>query len=254
MIRQKIICGNWKMYKTIDETIDFIKRILPVVEESSALVYLAVPFTAIYPAVQEAKNTKLVIGAQNMNDASEGAFTGEVAGKMLKNAGASFVILGHSERRRFFGETDEVINKKVQRALKEGLQPMICIGETLEEKEAQQTEDVLNRQLSLGLANLDPNEISRAIIAYEPLWAIGSGHTATPETAEKMQAFCRRWVAERWGEEAAQQLHILYGGSVKPENASSLMSQQDVDGALIGSASLIPDAFTNIIKSCCEIH
>jgi triosephosphate isomerase (TIM) len=252
MSRQKVICGNWKMYKTLEEATSFVKSLAPLVSESQVLVYLAVPFTVIAAAAHEAKNTSIVIGAQNMCDAQEGAFTGEIAGKMLKDAGASFVILGHSERRRYFSETDELINKKVHRAIKDELQPIVCIGESLEEKAAGQTEETLECQLQGALGDLSESDASNLIIAYEPLWAIGTGQTATPEIVQKVHACCRAWAASKWGEEVGGKLLILYGGSVKPENISDLMAEPDVDGALVGTASLKLDLFSKIIRESCN--
>lgn len=248
MSRQKVICGNWKMYKTLEEAASFVKSLAPLAAESQALVYLAVPFTVIAAAAREAANTSITIGAQNMNDASEGAFTGEIAGKMLKDAGASFVLLGHSERRRYFFETDEFINKKVHRALQDGLQPILCVGETLEEKEAGRTEEILEKQLQDGIGDLESSAASKLMIAYEPVWAIGTGQTATPEIAQNVHLHCRRWLAAKWGEETAESVAILYGGSVKPENISDLMAEPDIDGALVGAASLKLELFSKIVN------
>jgi triosephosphate isomerase (TIM) len=236
------------MYKTVSETVAFIKELLPSIANSSSLPYLAVPFTVIYEASQATNNSKLVIGAQNMHAADEGAFTGEIAGKMLKEAGARFVILGHSERRRLFHETDQMINKKVKRALIDQLQPILCIGETLEEREAKRTEEVLEKQMSSCLEDLDAQKLVTLMLAYEPVWAIGTDKTATPEIAQAAHHFCREFVKAKWGEELAARIVIQYGGSVKAENAQALIDQPDIDGLLVGGASLSVDSFSRIVN------
>jgi triosephosphate isomerase len=245
MKRSKIVIGNWKMYKTIEESVAFVEELSPLISDQDPMVYLAVPFTSIKPASEAAKDTQIVIGAQNMNDASEGAFTGEVAGQMLVNAGAKFVILGHSERRIFFKETNEFINKKVKRALEEGLRVVLCIGENLTEREEGKTHSVLETQIKECLA--DVNQLENVILAYEPIWAIGSHQTATPEIAQEAHFFCREFIAQNWNQEQANQLMIQYGGSVKPENAKALLEQPDIDGLLVGGASLSVEVFSKII-------
>ncbi|MDF2577716.1 MAG: tpiA [Chlamydiales bacterium] len=247
-MRNKIIAGNWKMYKTLDETTQFIRSLAPLVEQSQVYVYLAVPFTAIQAASKEAQTTNIRVGAQNMNDASEGAFTGEIASKMLLDAGAQFVILGHSERRHIFNETSDFINRKVIRALKDNIKPIVCIGEKEDDRELQKTEQVLKDQILESLKNLNSEEISQIILAYEPVWAIGTGKTATPEIAQKTQQYCRKVIAEYWNPEVAEKISILYGGSVKPNNAALLMGQPDIDGLLVGGASLEAEAFSQIIN------
>lgn len=247
--RPLVITGNWKMYKTIQEATEFIKKLAPLVENSSAQVLLAVPFTAIKAAAEIAKGTKIAIGAQNMNDATEGAFTGEIAGRMLKDAGADFVIIGHSERRKLFHETDEIINKKVKRAHKDGLKTIVCIGETEKERGEGRTEEVLKTQLSRSLAEISAEEMKNIIIAYEPVWAIGTNQTATPEIAESAHRYCRNLLLEIWGEEVAERTVIQYGGSVKPDNAPSLLEQPDIDGLLVGGASLSPEIFVQIVNT-----
>ena len=246
--RPVVIAGNWKMYKTIEETKAFVQKLIPAVKNTDRQVYLAVPFTAIKPAAEEAAGTNIVIGAQNMNDAREGAFTGEIAGKMLVDAGAKFVLLGHSERRKLFGETSEFINKKVKRALMEGLQPIVCVGETLEEREAGKAEQVLDEQLSQTLNEIQAEQIGKLILAYEPVWAIGTGRTATPAQAEQMHQFCREFVSKKWGPEVAEKMVVLYGGSVRPENVAELIEQPDIDGVLVGGASLSPESFSEIVN------
>ncbi|MCC5831992.1 MAG: triose-phosphate isomerase [Chlamydiales bacterium] len=247
--RPTVIAGNWKMYKTIAEALDFVETLAPLIGKSQAAVYLAVPFTAIRPAAHrvEELGAPITIGAQNMNDATEGAFTGEIAARMLSEAGARFVILGHSERRHLFDESNAFINKKVKRALEDSLQPVLCIGETLAEREAGETERLLKEQLTGSLEGISVEELSKMIIAYEPVWAIGTGKVARPEDAEAAQHFVRGVIAETWGEEVAERVPILYGGSVKPENADELLAQPDVDGLLVGGASLSADAFSKII-------
>jgi triosephosphate isomerase (TIM) len=245
MERDVIIAGNWKMYKTIEEAKSFIEELAPLVKEAKAKVCLGVPFTAIHASADLAKDTNISVGAQNMHDATEGAFTGEIAASMLKSAGASFVILGHSERRHIFGETNSFINKKIKKALEEGLQPILCIGETLEERENNQTEDVLKTQILESLEGVEVFE--NLVLAYEPVWAIGTGKTATPEMAQQAHVFCRDLIAEKWGREVADKLPILYGGSVKPENAKELMSCKDIDGGLVGGAALKAENFSKIV-------
>lgn len=248
MARVPVIAGNWKMYKTIGDSVDFIKKLIPLVETSQPKVYLAVPFTALKAAADAAKGSKVVIGAQNMNDATEGAFTGEIAGKMLVDAGAQFVILGHSERRQLFKETNEIINKKIKRALSVKLQPILCVGETLQERENGKMEEVLQEQLSKSLDGILSAQLTTMIIAYEPVWAIGTGKTSTPEDAQAMHHFCREFIAKTWGKETADQIIIQYGGSVKPENVKSLMEQPDIDGVLVGGASLSLESFVKIVN------
>ncbi|MGA8164853.1 MAG: triose-phosphate isomerase [Waddliaceae bacterium] len=247
--RTPVIAGNWKMHKTIEEAEEFINALIPAIAETLNHVYLAVPFTAIKSLADRLQQTHLVIGAQNLNDAAEGAFTGEISGRMLKDAGAKFVIIGHSERRQGFGESNTFINRKVIRALSEGLQPMLCIGETFEEREEGKTHSVLETQIIEGLKGIAAQQIEKMIIAYEPVWAIGKGHhAATPKEAQQEHRYCRGVIADHWGKEAANSLPILYGGSVNPENVRSFLDQPDVDGVLVGGASLCVDAFAQIVN------
>ncbi|MGM0439755.1 MAG: triose-phosphate isomerase [Chlamydiota bacterium] len=246
MAKKYIMAGNWKMYKTIDEAVGFIEKLRPLVEDTPHKVYLGVPFTAIKPAAEKAHGSPIVIGAQNMNDASEGGFTGEIAGKMLVDAGAQFVILGHSERRQYFFESDDFINKKVKKALLDGLEVILCVGETLEERQDGKTQEVLKNQIIAGLQGISADELSKVILAYEPIWAIGTGETATPDVAQDNHHYCRQQVKEQWGDKVAAELSILYGGSVKPANVDELMRQDDIDGALVGGASLDPETFSKI--------
>lgn len=246
--REVVIAGNWKMYKTIEEAVSFINKLIPLVSKPTPSVYLAVPFTAISAAAEAAKGSPIHIGAQNMHDAGEGAFTGEISGNMIADAGARFVILGHSERRHIFGETSEFINKKVKAALGLGIQPILCVGETLQEREDNKTVNVLQDQLEKSLSGVSENDLRKLLIAYEPVWAIGTGRTATPEQAEEMHAFCRKFLGKKWGSDAAESVSLLYGGSVKPENTKALMEQKNIDGVLVGGASLAVDSFSKIIN------
>lgn len=246
--RPTFIVGNWKMHKTIDEARAFIKGLIPYVRNCPLQVGLAVPFPAIQAAADEAKGSLIAIGAQNVNDHEEGAFTGEISCRMLKDAGATFVIIGHSERRKYFLESNMLVNKKIKRALKDGLQPIVCIGETLDQHQAGKTREVLKVQLVEGLEDLSLEELQKVILAYEPIWAIGTNHTATPELAQEIHHFCRSIMAEHWNAAAAECVIIQYGGSVKPENAAVLLAQPDVDGLLVGGGSLSLDSFSKIIN------
>lgn len=250
MARDLIIIGNWKMYKTSREATDYIEQLLPKIEGCKARVFLAVPFTSIASAAAAASQAKLEIGAQNMNDARDGAFTGEIAALMLKEAGARFVLLGHSERRHIFKESDEFIHRKVLRALQDDLRPVLCVGETLEEREGNLTEEVLRRQIEKALTGVPEEKSSELILAYEPVWAIGTGRSATAKQAQEAHAFCRETLAEIFGKRKANQISILYGGSVKVENAQSLVSEKDIDGVLVGGASLDPETLAEIIQQC----
>jgi triosephosphate isomerase len=250
MAREIYVVGNWKMYKTSREATDYIETLLPLVAKSQVNLLLAVPFTSIAPASHFAKGSSLVIGAQNMNDAREGAFTGEIAALMLKEAGASFVILGHSERRLAFGETDLMIHKKLVRALQDDLQPILCVGETLEQREKGETEEVLALQLNTAFASLPSEQIGKVVVAYEPVWAIGTGHSATPKLAQKAHAHLRSILTELFGKKQAQAISIIYGGSVKPNGVSHLMAEKDIDGVLVGGASLDPETFAMIATNC----
>ncbi len=245
--RPCIIAGNWKMYKTIDQALSFISEVAPIAENSPCQVLLAVPYTAIKPVSDKAKDSKITIGAQNMNDASEGAFTGEVAGIMLKEAGAEFVILGHSERRQWFHESNDFVNKKVQRALGCGLRPLLCVGETYEEHQDKQSQAVVKSQIEECLAGIDKSASESLIIAYEPRWAIGSGLAATSDVVQEMHQYIQQILAAMWTEKEARKVPILYGGSVSESNARQFLSTEGIDGLLIGSASLRAETFAKII-------
>jgi len=249
MKRRYLIAGNWKMYKTVNEALAYVEAFKPLVaEETEREIMLAPPFTALDTMSQALKGTNIVLGAQNCHWEEQGAFTGEVSPKMLAELGVTYVILGHSERRHIFGETDEMIRRKVEAVLRHGLLPILCIGETIEEREAGKTFSVLERQIKEGLAGFTVADLKGLVVAYEPVWAIGTGKTATPELAEEAHAFSRKVLAEMFGEEFAEATRILYGGSVKPENVVGLMAQADIDGALVGGASLSPEVFAKIVR------
>jgi triosephosphate isomerase len=250
MAREKFVVGNWKMYKTAREASAYVEELIPLVEGCQTKIFLAVPFTSISTAARAAKGTPIEIGAQNMNDAREGAFTGEIAALMLKEAGATFVLLGHSERRKIFGETNEFIQRKVVRALQDDLVPVLCIGETLVDREAGKTEEVLERQIFACLDGVPKEQAHRIIMAYEPVWAIGTGKIATPDIAQEAHAFCRKALTERFGKKIADTLPILYGGSVKPNHVQDLLSEKDIDGVLVGGASLDPKTLAQIAVHC----
>ena len=251
-MRKKLIAGNWKMHKTVPEAQTLARQLADRLSDVNfADVAICPPFVDLYPVslILREKESKIILGAQNMHPEPKGAFTGEISAEMLLSAGAKMVILGHSERRHIFGETDEFINAKVRRALEVGLVPILCIGETLEQRKAGKTNDVLREQITKSLAGVQIDDPHKIIIAYEPVWAIGTGVNATPEQAQEAHTFVRGLLAQLWGEQVAQEMRILYGGSVKPANAQSLLTQPDVDGALVGGASLDADSFEGIIRS-----
>jgi len=250
MMRKPIIAGNWKMHKTSSETVRFVHELLQGLgnERPACEVIVAPPFTSIRSAVKEAEGTFIRVSGQNLHWEDQGAFTGEISGGMLKDLGCSHVILGHSERRQYFGETDETVNRKIKAAMRNDLIPIFCLGETLEEREDGITFDVVTRQLMGGLADLSLSDPVRFVVAYEPVWAIGTGQTATPEQAQEVHAFVRRKLAELLPQGFSEHVRILYGGSVKPDNARSLMSCADIDGGLVGGAALKTADFLGIIK------
>jgi triosephosphate isomerase (TIM) len=248
-LRKPIIAGNWKMYKTIAEAVDFIEKIAPVAEKAGHCdVVVAPPFTALAAAAKAAKGTKVAVSAQDLHWDKEGAHTGDISALMLVDAGCTHTIIGHSERRHDHHETDEQVNRKLKAALAAGLTPIVCVGETLAEREGNRTTEVLSTQFHGSLAGLTGNDFSRIIIAYEPVWAIGTGRTATPEMAAESHTVLRGLAREMFGENLADALRILYGGSVKPENVHGLMAQEEIDGALVGGASLKVDSFTALIN------
>jgi len=248
-MRKPVIAGNWKMYKTIGEAVDFVEKLKPLVAAATHCeIIVAPPFTALRAAAEAAKGSKVGVAAQDVHWDKEGAHTGDVSPAMLVDAGCTQVIIGHSERRQDHGETDANVNRKIKVALAAGLVPIVCVGETLGEREAGKTEEVLRRQFQGGFAGLTPQDFCRIIIAYEPVWAIGTGRTATPEMAAESHRFIRGLVRQHYGENLAGQLRILYGGSVKPDNIEGLMAQEEIDGALVGGASLKVDSFSAIVN------
>ncbi len=249
MTRKKIIAGNWKMYKTPQESKAFVEAFLPmVVDHTRDEIVLCPPFMSLDMVVQMCKGSNVMVGAQNMHWEKEGAFTGECSPTMLVAEGVTHVILGHSERRQYFNETDDTVNRKLEVALEHGLTPIVCVGEVLEEREAGLTEDVLRRQCSRAFRGISAKKAAKMVIAYEPVWAIGTGKTATPEIAEDAHLVIRHEADKAFGKEFADRLRILYGGSVKPDNVHALMSQPDIDGALVGGASLTAETFVKIVK------
>jgi len=248
-MRRRVIAGNWKMYKTIADTRAFFATLSPLVAEAGYCdIVIAPPYTALSAAVEAARDTRIAIGGQNVYWEKEGAYTGEISTAMLLEAGCRYVIIGHSERRQLFGETDETVAKKTNAALAAGLTPIVCVGETLAEREGGHTERICERQLSGGLGALTAEEFSRILMAYEPVWAIGTGRTATPEIAAASHRYLRQCAAQRFSPQHAEALRILYGGSVKPDNIHGLMAQEELDGALVGGSSLDPKSFAAIVS------
>lgn len=249
------IAGNWKMHKTEAEAIELVKELAKTGRDIvEAEMVVIPPFTALSGCRKELSDSSLQLGAQNLHWEEEGAFTGEVSASMLKESGCVYVIIGHSERRQYFGETDETVNKKIKAALKQGLFPILCIGESLQQRKDKQTLSVIEQQLQHGLSGLSTEAIQRTIIAYEPLWAIGTGLTATPEQAQEVHAFIREKITEKYGNSTASCAIILYGGSVKPANTFSLLSENDINGALVGGASLKAETFTEITKEAVRAY
>jgi triosephosphate isomerase len=249
MSRTPMMAGNWKMYKTPAETHAFFEAFKPLVADSVQCdIVICPPFPNLHAAVKETQGSNIAIGAQNLHWGREGAVTGEVSGHMLQAVGCSSVIIAHSERRQYFGETEPDVVRKAQAALEYGLTPIVCVGERLEEREGNRTEEVLGAQFNGGLAPLTAEQFSKIVIAYEPVWAIGTGKTATPEMAAAAHRFIRAQAAEKFGEALAGAVRILYGGSVKPDNVMKLMAEEEIDGALVGGASLDPGTFAAVVK------
>jgi len=249
MPRKKLIAANWKMYKTPDQARDFFRAFLPLAAgHKRDEIAVCPPFVCIAAAVEAARGSNVAIGGQNMYWEKEGAFTGEISAPMLLACGCTHVIIGHSERRQYFGETDDTVNKKLERALETGLTPIVCVGEVIQEREAGLTEEVLRRQCTGAFRGISGEKAGRLVVAYEPVWAIGTGRTATPELAADAHHVIRQQAAKALGEELARSLRILYGGSVKPDNAKALMAQEEIDGALVGGASLDAKSFAAIVK------
>ncbi len=248
-MRKKLMAANWKMYKTPDQTRDFFRDFLPLIADHTRDEIAVCPsFVCLAAAVEAAKGSHVAIGGQNLHWEKEGAYTGEISAGMLLAAGCAHVIIGHSERRQYFGETDDTVNRKLKTALEAGLTPIVCVGEVLEEREAGLTEDVLRRQCLRAFHAISGKKAGKLVIAYEPVWAIGTGKTATPRLAAEAHVLIRGEAAKAFGDKMAESLRILYGGSVKPENAKSLMSEEEIDGALVGGASLNATSFAAIIK------
>ena len=249
MPRRKLMAANWKMFKKPDQTRDFFRDFLPLVADHTRdEIVVCPPYIDLHAAVEAAKGSNVAIGAQNVYWKEEGAFTGEVSPNMLLAAGCTHVIIGHSERRQYFGETDDTVNLKLKAALEAGLTPIVCVGEVLEEREAGLTEDVLRRQCLRAFHAISGKKAAPLVVAYEPVWAIGTGKTATPELAASAHLLIRLEAAKAFGQEKADELRILYGGSVKPENVRSLMAEPEIDGALVGGASLDSKSFAAIVK------
>jgi triosephosphate isomerase (TIM) len=248
-MRRPVIAGNWKMYKTRAETRAFFETFRPMIAASNDCdIIVAPPFTALSTAAEAARGTAIAIAAQNLHGLPEGAFTGEISAGMVVDCGCRCVIIGHSERRQYFAETDALVHRKTKAALEAGLTPIVCVGEVLGERESGRTEEVLKRQFQDGLGALTPTEFSRILLAYEPVWAIGTGRTATPEIAAEAHEYLRDMAAASFSPEEASALRILYGGSVKPDNISGLMARDQIDGALVGGASLNPESFAAIVN------
>lgn len=246
-MRKPIIAGNWKMHKTIAEALEFVNEVKDIVNNDKVEAVICAPFTLLKDLKQATKGTNIKIGAQNMHFEEKGAFTGEISPLMLKELDMDYVVIGHSERRQYFNETDETVNKKVLKALEVGIDPILCVGETLEEREAGNTKDVCKVQVEKALENVSKEDLAKVVIAYEPVWAIGTGKTATSEDANDVIAYIREVVANLYGE-LANEVRIQYGGSVKPSNVAEIMNQSDIDGALVGGASLEANDYVELVN------
>jgi triosephosphate isomerase (TIM) len=248
-MRHPFIAGNWKMFKTVHDSVVYVKEFRSLVKDIEDVeIVLATPFTAIHAAAEAARNSNVGISGQDLHWEREGAFTGEVSGVMVREAGAEYVVIGHSERRQYFGETDATVNRKLRAAMGAGLIPIVCIGETLDERERNDTPTVLDRQIKDGFDGIGGDEVGTLVIAYEPVWAIGTGRTATAAQAQEAHAHIRQRLRQWFGAAAADECHVIYGGSVKPDNTRDLVGQPDVDGALVGGASLDIKSFSEIIR------
>lgn len=247
-MRRPIIAGNWKMNKTVDEAVSLIKELIPKVKDAQAEVVVCPPFICLPEVKKLIEGTNIELGAQNMHWEESGAFTGEVSPVMLKELGITYVIIGHSERRQYFAETDETVNKKVLSALKHDLLPIICVGETLQQREQGITNDFVSKQVKAALQGVKKEEVQKIVIAYEPIWAIGTGHTATSEQANEVIGVIRKAVADMFGQDLADKLRIQYGGSMKPANVKELMGMPEIDGGLIGGASLKAEDFSKVVN------
>ncbi|NLX62605.1 MAG: triose-phosphate isomerase [Tissierellia bacterium] len=247
-MRIPIIAGNWKMNNTLSQSIDLVKKIIEKYLREEVEVVLAVPFTSLYEVKKLLEGTKIKLAAQNMHWEDKGAFTGEISPLMLKEIGIDYCIIGHSERRQYFNERDETVNKKIKAALKHGIRPIVCVGETLEEREKNIHEDIVKNQVVKAFEGVDKDHIKDIVIAYEPIWAIGTGKTASSEEANKMCSLIREAIGHIYGEEAKNTIRIQYGGSVKPDNIKELMEKEEIDGALVGGASLNAEDFIDIVN------
>ena len=250
-MRRKVIAGNWKMNMLPNEAINFIQELAPLVKDTKNEVILCVPYTDLFYALLHVQGTNIKIGAQNMHWEEKGAYTGEVSAPMLKSIGVEYVIIGHSERRQYFAETNETVNKKIKSALAHGLKPIVCVGETLEQRENGQTEQIVTSQVEKAFEGIPASELEKIIIAYEPIWAIGTGKTATKEDANSTIMQIRKKIAEMYGQNEANGVIIQYGGSVKSANAKELFEMSDIDGGLVGGASLKADEFAKIVNYEC---
>jgi triosephosphate isomerase len=248
-MRHPFIAGNWKMFKTVHDTVVYVKEFRILVKDIEDVeIVIAPPFMAVHAAAEAARNSNIGVAAQNLHWERDGAFTGEISGPMIKEAGAEYVIIGHSERRTLFGETDQSVNRKIGAAIAAGLVPIVCIGETLAEREAGETLSVLDRQIKTGFDGITGEQVGALVIAYEPVWAIGTGRTATADQAQEAHAHIRQRLRQWFGAPAADECHVIYGGSVKPDNTKDLIAQPDVDGALVGGASLDIKSFFEIVS------
>ena len=247
-MKKKVIAGNWKMNMLPNEAINFIEEFAPLVKDTKHEVILCVPYTDLFYALLHVQNTNIKIGAQNMHWEEKGAYTGEISAQMLKSIGVEYVIIGHSERRQYFAETDETVNKKIKSALANDLKPIVCIGETLEQREQGVTEKIITTQVEKALEGISAEDLNKIIIAYEPIWAIGTGKTATKEDANDTIKQIRKKIAEIYGQNEAERVIIQYGGSVKSSNAKELFEMSDIDGGLVGGASLKAEEFSKIVK------
>ena len=247
-MRKKVIAGNWKMNMLPNEAISMISNLAPLVKDADSEVVLCVPYTDLFYSLLTAQGTNIKIGAQNMHFEEKGAYTGEISGKMLKSIGVEYVIIGHSERRQYFAETDETVNKKLKAAFANGLKPIVCVGETLEERESGKAFEIITNQTQKALDGLSGEQVANTIIAYEPVWAIGTGKTATSEDANEACKKIREKIAKIYGQNVADRVIIQYGGSMKPENAKELLEMSDIDGGLIGGASLKAESFGKIVN------
>ncbi len=248
-MRKTIIAGNWKMNNTIPEAVELVKNLVPLVKDVSDVDIVVCPtYVCLSEVSKIIKDTNVKLGAQDVYWEEKGAFTGKISTSMLKSAGVEYVIIGHSEQRTYFNETNETVNKKIRATLDAGLKPIVCVGETLEEREQNKAEEVINNQIKGAFENFSAEEVGKCVVAYEPVWAIGTGKTATAEQAQEIHAFIRKLLTEMYSGELAQSVRIQYGGSMKPDNAASLLAKEDIDGGLIGGAALKADLFKGIIK------